>query len=114
VNSCIFCKIIAGEIPAEIIYSDDFVVAFSDIAPKAPVHILLIPKRHLRGANELLTDDAELLSHIFSAANVLAKKFNIDKSGYRVITNNGKDAGQSVDHLHFHLLGGKDLGDLVG
>jgi len=113
-SSCIFCKIIAGEIPAEIIYSDDFIVAFSDIAPKAPVHILLIPKRHLSGADELVVDDADLLANIFTAANALAEEFGIDKSGYRIITNNGKDAGQSVGHLHFHLLGGKDLGDLVG
>ena len=113
-NDCIFCKIAAGEIPANIIYSDEWVVAFNDISPKAPIHILIVPKEHLSGASDCDKKEAELLGHIFVIANELAKKFNINESGYRIITNNGKDAGQTVNHLHFHLLGGKDLGDLIG
>lgn len=98
---CLFCKIINKEIPASIVYEDDDVLAFNDIAPKAPVHILVIPKKHTIGISQ--TDK------LFSILQKLAKEKGIEGSGYRVVVNQGKDAGQAVDHLHFHLLGGRPL-----
>ena len=111
---CIFCKIANGTIPVDFLYEDELVVAFNDIAPKTKTHILVVPRTNITGASELKADDSELLARIFVAVNKLAKEVGIAESGYRVITNNGKDAGQTVDHLHFHLLGGNDLGDLAG
>jgi len=111
---CIFCKIANGTIPVDFLYSDELVVAFNDIAPKAKTHILIVPRVHLSSASELKKEDSELLSRIFQVTNELAEKMGINESGYRIITNHGKDAGQSVDHLHFHLVGGNDLGDIVG
>jgi len=112
-NDCLFCKIAKGEIPSDIVYSDELVVAFNDISPKAPVHILIVPRIHLSGIDAYTEADAKLLSRIFYVSNELAKKNGLEKSGYRIITNNGKDAGQTVLHLHFHLLGGQNLGELV-
>jgi histidine triad (HIT) family protein len=105
---CLFCKIVAGEIPAEIIHRDDRVVAFRDINPQAPTHVLAIPTRHVASAAELSADDGDLLSDLFGALRSVAAERGL--SGYRIVTNVGAEAGQSVFHLHFHLLGGRSMG----
>ncbi len=106
-ENCIFCKIVAGEIPSKKVYEDDTVVAFYDVAPAAPVHVLVIPKDHaLESAREITADNAALIAHIYEVIARLAKELGLD-GGYRVVTNAGPDAGQTVMHLHFHLLGGK-------
>lgn len=107
---CLFCKIIAGEIPSSKVYEDDLVYAFNDISPAAPVHVLIIPKNHISSANELNEDNAEIVSHIFLVAGKIAKQLGIAENGYRIVNNCGKDGGQTVGHLHFHLLGGRNLG----
>jgi len=107
---CIFCKIIAGEIPSSIVYEDAHVCAFNDIAPVAPVHVLIVPKAHImRGADEAAGGNAAIFGHIFVAAAEIARQLGLE-NGYRVVTNVGADAGQTVAHLHFHLLGGTVLG----
>lgn len=106
---CIFCKIINKEMPSEIIYKDKNILAFKDIYPKAPVHLLIIPKKHISSINYLKKEDKGLVGEMFLVAQGLAKKYKIDKIGYRLIFNVGKDAGQTVSHLHLHLLGGKKL-----
>ncbi len=106
---CLFCKIIAGEIPSTKVYEDDKVYAFNDINPAAPVHILIIPKVHIASAAEVTAENADIVGHIFEVAAKLAKEKGLD-NGYRIVTNCGDDAGQSVHHLHFHLIGGKFLG----
>ncbi len=106
-ENCLFCKIASGEIPGDIVYQDEDVVAFRDIHPQAPVHILLIPRRHISSMAEVTPEDGPLLGIIFSVAAKLAHKLGVDEGGYRVVTNVGPDAGQSVFHLHFHLLGGR-------
>lgn len=112
-NDCVFCKIVAGEIPCKKAYEDDRVLAFYDIAPAAPVHIVVIPKEHaLQSARDVGENDAALIAHIFSVISRLAKELRLD-GGYRVVTNAGEDAGQTVRHLHFHLLGGKTLGPMA-
>lgn len=108
-NDCIFCKIIAGEIPSKKLYEDELCLAFYDIQPLAPQHFLVIPKQHLSGASEINKDNAELVGHIFSVIADLTAKLGF-ADGYRVVTNCGEDAGQTVKHLHFHVLGGKQLG----
>jgi histidine triad (HIT) family protein len=108
-ENCLFCKIAAGEIPGTIVYQDDDVVVFRDIHPAAPQHILLIPRRHIASSTDLTTEDGPLLAHIYTIATQLARELNLE-SGYRIVTNIGPDAGQSVFHLHFHLLGGRPLG----
>ncbi|MDD3400439.1 MAG: histidine triad nucleotide-binding protein [Eubacteriales bacterium] len=108
-NDCLFCKIISGDIPSNKAYEDEKVLAFYDIAPQAPVHILIIPKEHIGSAQELSTDNNELLGHMFAIARKLASEKGLDCSGYRLVTNVGDDAGQSVKHLHLHLIGGKTL-----
>ncbi len=108
-SSCIFCKIVAGQIPSTKVYEDEFVLAFKDIAPVAPVHVLVIPKRHLASVSDLGPVDAALLGHLFSAVQKVAADHGLADSGYRVVTNSGKDAGQVVFHLHFHVIGGKAL-----
>lgn len=105
---CVFCKIISGEIPSEKVYESENVVAFKDINPMAPVHILIIPKVHIEGANALDADNVGIVSEIMLAARQLAESFNLD-NGWRLVTNVGEDGGQTVKHLHFHLLGGKKL-----
>lgn len=105
---CIFCKIVAGEIPSEKIYDDDKVVAFKDIAPMAPVHILVIPKEHIEGVDCLTAENSMIVGHIFNVIRQLAEEFHLE-NGYRVVSNVGEDGGQTVRHLHFHLLGGKKL-----
>ncbi|HEY4384463.1 MAG TPA: histidine triad nucleotide-binding protein [Ktedonobacteraceae bacterium] len=109
-ENCLFCKIAAGQIPSTIVYQDEEVIAFRDINPQAPQHILLIPRRHLDSMGALSSEDSALLARLFSVANQLAQELNIEQSGYRFVTNVGPDAGQSVLHLHFHLLGGRPLG----
>lgn len=106
-EDCLFCKIAAGQIPSKIVYQDETVVAFEDINPKAPHHILLIPRRHIASMADLTLDDGSVLAALFVTAARLARELGISESGYRFVTNVGPDAGQSVFHLHFHLLGGR-------
>jgi histidine triad (HIT) family protein len=106
---CIFCKIIAGDIPSQSVYEDEFVYAFRDITPQAPVHILVVPREHVKSAAELTAENSYLVAKCYEAiANIVSKEDLSD--GFRVITNSGADGGQTVLHLHFHLLGGKPLG----
>lgn len=107
--NCIFCNIIKGGIPADVVYKDDTVIAFSDINPKAPVHILIVPIKHIASLSEATQEDSALLGKLLLSAPVIAKKLAIDQTGYKLVINNGKDAGQIVDHLHVHLLGGQEL-----
>ncbi|OGC82356.1 MAG: histidine triad nucleotide-binding protein [Candidatus Abawacabacteria bacterium RBG_16_42_10] len=107
---CIFCKIIKKEIPADIVYEDDQILAFKDRAPSAPVHILFVPKKHIQSLVHADKGDESMLGHLLLSIAETAKKLGIDERGFRVVTNNGKDGGQIVHHLHFHLLGGKKLG----
>ena len=109
-ENCLFCKIIAGQIPSTIVYRDDSVVVFRDINPGAPQHVLLIPVRHIASSTDLTEEDGPLLAHIYVVAKQVAQELGIDRTGYRIVTNVGPDAGQSVFHLHFHLLGGRQLG----
>jgi histidine triad (HIT) family protein len=109
-ENCIFCKIVTGQIPATIVYRDDTVVAFRDLNPGAPQHVLIIPVRHIASTTDLTEEDGPILARIYSVAKQLAHELGIDQSGYRIVTNVGPDAGQSVFHLHFHLLGGRQLG----
>jgi histidine triad (HIT) family protein len=105
--ACLFCKIVAGEVPAEIVHSDDQVVVFRDISPKAPTHLLAIPRRHIASAAELTDEDGPLLAALFGTLRDLAADAGV--GGYRIVTNVGPDAGQSVFHLHFHLLAGRSM-----
>ena len=109
-SDCLFCKIIAGEIPSAKVYEDDLCYAFRDIAPQAPTHILVVPKTHIASCAEVNGDNAALVGHIFTAIAKIAKQEGLD-SGWRVISNIGPDAGQTVPHLHFHILGGKRMPD---
>ncbi len=106
---CVFCKIVNGEIPSKKIYEDDLVYAFYDINPITPVHFLVIPKQHITGANEINEDNSMIVGHIFEVIAKLAKELNIDKTGYRIVNNCGEDGGQTVNHMHFHVLGKKKL-----
>ncbi|MBQ2889885.1 MAG: histidine triad nucleotide-binding protein [Clostridia bacterium] len=106
---CLFCKIIKGEIPSNKVYEDDAVFAFRDIEPQAPVHILIIPKEHIASANELNDENSAIVGHIFSVAAKIAKSEGIAEGGYRIVNNCGADGGQTVGHLHFHMLGGRSL-----
>jgi histidine triad (HIT) family protein len=108
-TDCIFCKIINKQIPATIIYEDDFVIAFDDIAPKAPIHKIIIPREHIKTINDLEPKHNELIGHMMQVAKKLAKQYGIEESGYRVLTNCNRDGGQMVFHLHMHLLGGRSL-----
>jgi histidine triad (HIT) family protein len=107
---CIFCRIVQGEVQAEILYQDDLVTAFRDIRPQAPTHVQIVPNRHIPAVAALTPDDAELLGRMIAVANNLADREGIARSGYRLVINNGPQAGQSVNHLHLHLLGGRRLG----
>ena len=104
---CIFCKIVKKEIPSSIVYEDDKVLAFNDVAPQAPVHVLIIPKAHVASLAEV--QDHSLLCDIFQVVNRIAAEKGIAKTGFRTVINNGRAAGQAVDHLHIHLLGGRDF-----
>ncbi|WP_392553455.1 purine nucleoside phosphoramidase [Orbus wheelerorum] len=112
-NETIFSKIIRGEIPADIVFQDDLVTAFRDISPQAPTHILIIPNKLIPTVNDVTADDEQALGRLFVVAAKIAKQEGIDESGYRLIMNCNKDAGQDVFHIHMHLLGGKQLGRLV-
>lgn len=111
-QDCLFCKIAKKEIPVKIEYEDDDFLAFPDIEPRAKVHIILIPKKHFDSVAELSIQDTTIAGKIFLAANKVAATMNIDKTGYRLVTNIGKNAGQSVNHLHLHILGGEMLGQI--
>jgi len=110
VKNCLFCKIAAGEIPSKIVYEDQDVVAFEDINPQAPHHILFIPRRHIASMADLTPEDGPVLAALFIAAARVARDLDISESGYRFVANVGPDSGQSVSHLHFHLLGGRRMG----
>lgn len=114
ISDCIFCQIVQGKIPCEIAYEDDEVIAFKDIHPLAPVHILVIPKLHLRSLNDVTPEHEPLIGHLLGVIRRLASEFGVADSGYRVVTNTGTDGGQVVGHLHFHLLGGKALEVTIG
>lgn len=112
-NDCLFCKIVKGEIPSTKVYEDELVYAFRDIAPAAPTHILIIPKEHICCANKLEDTHKELLGHIILTAKKIAEAEGVAESGYRILNNCGEDAGQTVFHLHFHLLAGDKFENLV-
>jgi histidine triad (HIT) family protein len=105
--SCLFCRIVAGEIPSTTVAQDEHVVAIRDIAPRAPTHVLLLPREHIRSAAELTDDDGTLLGRLFSMAADIARSEGIAQGGYRIVTNIGSWGGQTVDHLHFHVMGGR-------
>lgn len=105
---CLFCRIVAGEIPSDIVHTDDHVIAFRDIAPRAPTHVLVIPRRHIPDVHALTDADGDLLAKLFAVVRAVADAAELDR-GYRVVTNVGPESGQSVFHLHFHLLGGRPM-----
>ena len=105
---CLFCKIVAKEIPAEVVHETDGTIAFKDINPGAPTHVLVIPKRHIASAQDLARDDGDLLAEMFETMAQVARDASLD-GGHRIVTNIGPDAGQSVHHLHFHVLGGRTM-----
>jgi histidine triad (HIT) family protein len=107
-SNCLFCKIIAGDIPSTRVYEDDLVLAFRDIAPQAPTHILVIPKDHIPSVDGITAENSAVVAHIFTVIPKIAAAENLT-GGYRVVSNCGADAGQTVHHLHFHILGGKTL-----
>ena len=106
--NCLFCKIIAGDIPSNKVYEDEKILAFRDIAPQAPTHILVVPKTHIADCNGISAENADVVAHIFSVIPQIARAEGLE-NGYRVVSNCGPDAGQTVQHLHFHILGGKQL-----
>lgn len=112
-EDCVFCKIIKGEIPSTKVYEDEEILAFKDINPVTPVHILVIPKKHITSLNEIELEDQMLIGKIFTVIKKIAKDQGIAENGYRVIANCGEDGGQEVKHLHFHILGGKKLGTKI-
>jgi histidine triad (HIT) family protein len=108
--SCLFCNIVEKKIPADLVFENDHVLAFRDIHPVAPTHVLVIPKKHIVGMHEATRDDAALIGEVFLAARDVAEKLGLHTSGYRLAVNNGRDAGQSVHHLHVHVVGGRPMG----
>ncbi|MFN7210419.1 MAG: histidine triad nucleotide-binding protein [Aggregatilineales bacterium] len=106
---CIFCKIVRGEAPAAIVYQDEQAVAFKDIAQRAPVHVLIVPRRHIPSAAEVTEEHAALIGHLIAVAAQVAREQGVAQSGYRLITNVGREGGQEIFHLHWHLLGGRQL-----
>jgi len=111
---CIFCQIVAGKVPGEFLYQDEEIIAFRDINPQAPTHLLIIPKSHIPSLAHLSEADSPLIGHMVNAANELAKKEGISESGYRLAISCGEDGGQVVPHLHMHLVGGRRLSDALG
>lgn len=107
-NDCIFCKIANGDIPSDFIYEDEKMVAFKDINPQAPVHLLLVPKVHIESTDSIDEENEHLIGHIFRIASQIAKDFGLE-NGYRIVNNCKEDGGQTVDHIHFHLLGGRSM-----
>ncbi len=112
-EDCIFCKIVKGEIPSNKVYEDDEILAFKDINPLAPIHILVIPKKHITSTNDIQPEDEKLMGKIFLTIKQIAKKEGFAEEGYRVVNNCGENGGQEVNHLHFHILGGKKLGTKI-
>lgn len=108
-ENCLFCKIIAGAIPAKKVFEDDLMVAIEDIAPKAPLHLLLMPKRHFENCLDMTEQDEAVVGHLFRVAGDLARERGLGEGGFRLVQNNGADAGQTVFHLHVHLLAGREL-----
>lgn len=108
-EDCLFCKIAAGDIPSNKLFEDEAILAFYDIDPQAPVHFLVIPKRHVESAAALGENDGALLGHIYATIAMLCRQLGVDKNGYRVVTNVGVHGGQSVPHLHFHVLAGRSM-----
>ena len=108
-NDCVFCKIGSGQIPSRVVLQDDDIMAFEDLNPQAPVHVLVIPKRHISALSESGEDDRTLLGCLLEAASVVARKKGVIESGYRVVANTGKNGGQTVLHLHLHVLGGRRM-----
>ena len=106
---CLFCEIVKGNIPSKKVYEDDSVYAFYDIAPMAPVHVLIVPKMHISSVNEVTAENSAVIAHIYEVAAKLAKELGVADDGYRIVTNCGKNAGQTVFQLHFHLLAGTEL-----
>lgn len=106
---CLFCKIANGQIPANVVYRDDHVVAFEDINPQAPLHLLIIPQKHIATLNDIHDEDRDTLGHLIQTASKLAKQFNVADEGYRILSNCNAGAGQTVFHIHLHLLGGRKL-----
>lgn len=104
---CIFCKIIAGEIPSNKVYEDDKILAFHDIEPQAPVHVIIIPKEHITSTNAITKENSAKIAYIFEKIPEIAKKLGVFESGYRIINNCGADGGQTVEHIHFHMMGGR-------
>ena len=111
---CIFCQIIAGKVPSEILYQDEKIIAFRDINPQAPTHLIIIPKRHIPSLAHLSEAQSSLIGHLVNTANELAKKEGISESGYRLVINCGEEGGQLVPHFHLHLLGKRKLSDTLG
>ncbi len=112
-EDCVFCKIIEGKIPSEKVYEDENVLAFKDINPVAPIHILVIPKKHIEKLIDVKEEDSYLIAEIFKAINKIVKQLNIEEDGFRVIANCGRDGGQEVMHIHFHIIAGKKLGTKI-
>ncbi len=112
-SECIFCKIVKGEIPCTKVYEDEMTIAFNDISPKAPIHVVVIPKKHISNIMEA-SKDKELIAAVTNAVSEVAKTLDIDKNGFRTVANTGHDGGQSVDHFHFHVLAGKVYGENFG
>lgn len=112
-EDCVFCKIIKREIPSDIVYEDDRVIAFKDVNPAAPIHILVVPKKHIENLLQVSEDDGDIISYIYKVINKIANDNNFAQNGFRVIANCGKDSGQEVMHIHFHVLGGKKLGEKI-
>ena len=108
-SDCIFCKIVSGDIPGDIVYQDDDVLAFRDLGPQAPVHVLVIPKRHISTINDLQQGDVELIGKMYLAAKLIAKQEGMDESGYRCVMNCNDDGGQTVHHIHLHILGKRQM-----
>lgn len=106
-SNCIFCKIVNKEIPSDIIYEDDKIMAFKDVNPQSPAHVLVIPKEHIESSNDIDNENSQLIGHIFVTISKLAKELGISQDGYRIVNNCGEDGGQTVSHIHFHILGGR-------
>ena len=113
-EECIFCRIVAGKLPSDIVYQEEDFLAFRDISPQAPTHLLIMPKRHIPSLAHLTEAESPLVGHMVNTANQLAKQESVSKKGYRLVINCGKEGGQLVPHLHMHLLGGRQLSNALG
>ena len=112
-ENCVFCKIINKEISSDIVYEDDKIIAFKDINPATPIHILVVPKKHIETLLDVKKEDSELIAHIYQVINKVARDNNFADDGFRFITNCGRDSGQEVMHIHFHILAGTKMGDKI-